>query len=166
MRDPRADLSLGSESGRNQSLAGVRCSTLPGPGDQGGLLGAGCVCRGSGSCLTSAAVAVTHASDWLPGPTGRHFLLDKVWWGGWHGGGLGPILAGAGSLPRVERHYTWSEGGPTPGRPWRWPPQNPLAIWGDRRGEPGILTVWYLECQAVCRPGLVLLAQSGLECGL
>lgn len=31
--------------------------------------------------------------------------------GGWHGGGLGPILAGAGSLPRVERHDTWSEGG-------------------------------------------------------
>ena len=45
-------------------------------------------------------------------------------------------------------------------------PQNPLPIWEDRKGDPGILTAWYLECQAICRPALALLPQRGLECGL
>lgn len=45
-------------------------------------------------------------------------------------------------------------------------PQNPLPIWEDRKGDPGMSTAWYLECQAICRAGLALLLQRGLECGL
>ena len=91
--DPKADLSLGSESRQNQSLAGVRCSTLPALGAQGGFLGVGCVCGGVRFLsVTPAAVVVTHVPTWLPGPNKKTLpLWDKVGVRVWHRGGQGLV---------------------------------------------------------------------------
>uniref|UniRef100_A0A9L0TMX4 Phenylethanolamine N-methyltransferase n=1 Tax=Equus caballus TaxID=9796 RepID=A0A9L0TMX4_HORSE len=69
------------------------------------------------------------------------------------GGGRGhqrPILAGAGSLPRAKGHWTDPEGSHSR-KTMEMALQNPLSIW---RGDPGVLTAWYLERQARCRPAL------------
>uniref|UniRef100_A0A9L0IYF7 Phenylethanolamine N-methyltransferase n=1 Tax=Equus asinus TaxID=9793 RepID=A0A9L0IYF7_EQUAS len=69
------------------------------------------------------------------------------------GGGRGhqrPILAGAGSLPRAKGHWTDPEGSHSR-KTMEMALQNPLPIW---RGDPGVLTAWYLERQARCRPAL------------
>ncbi|XP_007177623.1 phenylethanolamine N-methyltransferase isoform X2 [Balaenoptera acutorostrata] len=61
--DPKADLSLGSESRQNQSLAGVRCSTLPALGAQGEVSGRTLIDIGSGPTIYQLLSACAHFDD-------------------------------------------------------------------------------------------------------
>lgn len=109
----KADLPLSSESRQNQSLAGARCSTLPLLGAQGGLLGLlggvegwggqalvcdPCSCYSDSSSNLAAWPNEGTLSPWDKG--GRMEVYR---------GGQGPILAGAGSLPRTERYWADQE---------------------------------------------------------
>lgn len=109
----KADLPLSSESRQNQSLAGARCSTLPLLGAQGGLLGllvggwggevrllsvTPCSCYSDSSSNLAAWPNEGTLSPWDKG--GRMEVYR---------GGQGPILAGAGSLPRTERYWADQE---------------------------------------------------------